>query len=1085
MHSITESDGVPSDPYEVLCHMAALIIEGRTPVQASKGMGESSAPGENGGKPPKPYHEGPHCPSFMKSFNKESSGIHKCTENNVLCLRFNKLKQHLLHLFVKSVPISIVVSLGPDCLCGELRSQSTLVSVNPCKRDIILEQWTINITNKRGHEPSQMSVMNLYQAVRSLLHFSQLTAWYMRNNGVKPANVIYRVAVPGDSDFVNFDNFANHDFPVADINKGVTMKMSVKSAPRMENIPPVFCPQHSCGHFDGAQSIHQETKDFAQKKGMGHGMSPKLGIDEKEEFTDLLHNVQGVRKKMYDSLETHGKKRNVYFGSLSAHGVNSVRPSLSDCLEYLDTISVDKKGNKSKNLYDSFGNSRSPSLHHDTSNMVHIAKPHFQTPAAFSEAPDIHIYSSQMNLKESEPDDRRPKANVSNKCTSGDPNIVDDRMQISCGISGKHHCSYEYEEEADNLGTEKPPRRWLSGYGRPCEVGEEGEQDKILHGKFKDAECGTTEKKCALKTVKRCNESSKWIAPHLPVKKKSLTEKTPPAQEECLPGSVIDLGSDLTETDGWSDPATEEGAAAGGKSAEESESEDEWESSPNPFMAAILRTTKKCRKEDEAGEGTDKACDNSQTNLCNRGLAKNEKFNNSDNTVDKKIDNDIFLHKLMKEFTKEEIRDTKTKVAVPREDIARDFSVPMETCQSTPTVLRKNRPSIDLRLGQKLSAVRNLSTFGTGDCPPESCGPSEFITKSLTRLKSLFDKREENSDKSGRDELGDFESEDCVSNNANNTRNIPVPSAQDKLKFRRSLDSAAQLVFHRCSGLPLTSSPAPVRRNNNSFTFDSSLNSVSAIKSALFDSANSISSEDENESEGSLRSPASPGAWSIGSKSINYHSLSPLPLLGTFEESVLNGRLEPVSTVQGFTAELGASGTFCPRHLYLPVTVFFYTLGDNDKVSAPYLGHINLGKKGYNVPRSGTIQVTLFNPLRTVVKMFVVVYDLHDMPPNSQTFLRQRTLYVPASQKESIHTNKKDSPYEHEDYHKYLRYLIHLRFISGKTGRIYLHTDIRMIIFRKADEDTATALGRQVDGETYELRSHTHGPTNPKFSPRK
>lgn len=51
----------------------------------------------------------------------------------------------------------------------------------------------------------------------------------------------------------------------------------------------------------------------------------------------------------------------------------------------------------------------------------------------------------------------------------------------------------------------------------------------------------------------------------------------------------------------------------------------------------------------------------------------------------------------------------------------------------------------------------------------------------------------------------------------------------------------------------------------------------------------------------------------------------------------MNGRLEPVSTVHGFRAELGASGSFVPRHLVVPVTVFFYTLGDNDKVSSPYL----------------------------------------------------------------------------------------------------------------------------------------------------
>ena len=63
-----------------------------------------------------------------------------------------------------------------------------------------------------------------------------------------------------------------------------------------------------------------------------------------------------------------------------------------------------------------------------------------------------------------------------------------------------------------------------------------------------------------------------------------------------------------------------------------------------------------------------------------------------------------------------------------------------------------------------------------------------------------------------------------------------------------------------------------------------------------------------------------------------------LNLLGNFEESVLNGRLEPNSTVEGFTAEIGASGSFQPKHKTLPVTVFFYTLCDNAAYSSPYLG---------------------------------------------------------------------------------------------------------------------------------------------------
>ncbi|XP_076765412.1 atos homolog atossa isoform X1 [Xylocopa sonorina] len=286
-----------------------------------------------------------------------------------------------------------------------------------------------------------------------------------------------------------------------------------------------------------------------------------------------------------------------------------------------------------------------------------------------------------------------------------------------------------------------------------------------------------------------------------------------------------------------------------------------------------------------------------------------------------------------------------------------------------------------------------------------------------------------------------------------------VPTAIEQERFRRSLENAASMVFHSRTGLPLTSSPAPLRRGSCCFDYDSSLNSVSSKRSALFElntppSPGAVSLEEtDREAENAGEGEETPKRRSSSRSRPQSHAL-----LGSFEESALNGRLEPVSTVHGFTAELGASGSFCPKHRKLPVTVFFYTLGDNDKVSTPYLAHINLGKKGYQVPRSGTIQVTLLNPLGTVVKMFVVLYDLSDMPPRSHTFLRQRTL--------------RD---------KTLRYLVHLRFMSGKSGRIYLHTDIRMIICRKSDVDTASDFGSEPPKE---LRSYIHGPTNPKFSPR-
>lgn len=59
-------------------------------------------------------------------------------------------------------------------------------------------------------------------------------------------------------------------------------------------------------------------------------------------------------------------------------------------------------------------------------------------------------------------------------------------------------------------------------------------------------------------------------------------------------------------------------------------------------------------------------------------------------------------------------------------------------------------------------------------------------------------------------------------------------------------------------------------------------------------------------------------------------------MLSSFQESVLNYRLDPLGVVDGFTAEVGASGTFCPTHLTLPVEVSFYSVSD-DNAPSPYM----------------------------------------------------------------------------------------------------------------------------------------------------
>ncbi|TNN37278.1 Protein FAM214B [Liparis tanakae] len=200
-------------------------------------------------------------------------------------------------------------------------------------------------------------------------------------------------------------------------------------------------------------------------------------------------------------------------------------------------------------------------------------------------------------------------------------------------------------------------------------------------------------------------------------------------------------------------------------------------------------------------------------------------------------------------------------------------------------------------------------------------------------------------------------------------------------------------------------------------------------------------------------------------------------LLGNFEESILKGRFSPSGRIEGFTAEIGASGSYCPQHKTLPVQVTYYDISEHSAPS-PFLGVISLeplGKKGYSIPKAGTIQVTLFNPNKTVVKMFLVTYNFGDMPVNHMTFLRHRIFLMPVE--EGVEGKDGASPgTKVPDRKKILCYLIHLRFQSSKSGKIYLHNDIRLLFSRKSIEvDT---------GIPYELKSFTEVPRNPKYSPR-
>ncbi|OUC49059.1 hypothetical protein D917_05751 [Trichinella nativa] len=254
----------------------------------------------------------------------------------------------------------------------------------------------------------------------------------------------------------------------------------------------------------------------------------------------------------------------------------------------------------------------------------------------------------------------------------------------------------------------------------------------------------------------------------------------------------------------------------------------------------------------------------------------------------------------------------------------------------------------------------------------------------------------------------------------------------------RPVKDSSPVRFHSITKLPLTSSPvreeacmtregyfdfqAPVNRFQKSFQFDPSLTTDSVTMKKCSSNCRDCESTSGDSEDGTI-----PLKRRIFSKRVNN-------LLGSFEESALQGRFTPFGILNGFTIELGASGNFLPPHVRLPVTTIF--LDSPPDAPLPY------------------------------------IYNLKEMKCRSKTFVRQRTYFMPKS------ATYKDA----KNNRSWLRYLIHLRFASSSSGKLYLHSDIKMLFARKPELDcnnvSLTSAGIR-DCATYELRAFNEIPQHP------
>lgn len=171
-------------------------------------------------------------------------------------------------------------------------------------------------------------------------------------------------------------------------------------------------------------------------------------------------------------------------------------------------------------------------------------------------------------------------------------------------------------------------------------------------------------------------------------------------------------------------------------------------------------------------------------------------------------------------------------------------------------------------------------------------------------------------------------------------------------------------------------------------------------------------------------------------------------LVGSYEESLLSGRMstKPSKPIH-FQAQIGVLGKGdckpslkCPAHWSVEFPAFFYDLQD-DELSTPYVGTVDFdGKGGYRLPPQGQLQIVIKNPNKTAVKLFLIPYDMREMPCTTKTLLRQKS-YA-----------------DYGDAHQALRYAIQIHICRTEKGRIYLYKQMRVVFTNRAPGATRERL---------------------------
>ncbi|GFT24078.1 protein FAM214A [Nephila pilipes] len=1076
------------------------------------------------------YGDGIHCLPLL------GRSTHICDFSKTECQKHQRLIHHLLRAVENNV-FEIEVIVLPDC-CTDLKLRERIQKGEYA----LLERWSMKCIYSKVH--STIDVPELLRAVRSFLHFSQISAWLSSTKGKSPSNIYYWVKSSLDGVLTSFDKDPDvHSFPICKICEDLYGSVKVKYPARTQYVPIIPCSKHPPLHGYSFRTISDTSN-----------LHPNISLN-----SEIVKQLQKT----------------------ACDDQNTEQSYVSEPQTLLLTPTT---------LLKTFSNNAS-----DLNKPNRVVKPYCQD----------HIINASFNLKECETMDVVLKSQTSYVCNYAEPLNNGTSQEVAClnksslnrhlrkrkvkfrKINGDAHHSQETPALSEN------PRQ-MNYVSEKCDVSSSIELNNTSSKRsvLEPLETSLTKETYqSHKVLQKKRSSSLEVISQLPHKKMCCDVNVSYKFCKNVPVHFSEVNSKQSSQVRHLSPiyrGVEEGECSSQNSCVKQEIKNSGEKRPSmcsPLSSILLRgkrklanlkNYKKLRNSDEYFRKILFEEDNSQKindDACLKGMpVTNEKekvklisecnkrfCSTSQAYVDTSNKTEQNISSVNKCLEKKNLLQSKKSKCQKLVHSVCKLRCPKDCPESVSSYNSSyQRKRMNLKKGesfQRNEVKTSLNNFSS-DSDPVCFHGNNFRKNNLRRSRAFLSnckgtdvkEYQESNYESEKNNRNNFNSPGSVlevkqkkmyknvkcalkslkeKNLKNTSERVKIPESEinslqicnkscrrrekkKKCNINKSISSQSLAVtkdvastscaFKNCHYRYVQRKSVCTKQYSRVLLETNSAPSTSVLRDNFRGLVNQSSGDGEKNciSNGykwnsdceskKLPHPSIKLCSCVLNKSIPFDKryasckihkvpgnslrhISKFPvgkkLLVNFEESILKGCLPVTSNVQGFYAEIGASGSFFPSHLTLPADVSFYDLGNSHQGAAPYVAHVNLENAEYFLPRRGAMQVTLFNPSETVVKMFVLNYDLSTMPPMCHTFIRQKIYYLPVCSTEG-------SP----ETQKWLRFIIHLKFASSKSGKIFLFKDFKIVVLNKSNDDAASEFSQ----EPRELRSFVSVPVNPTFS---